>query len=383
MHSYSRSFINQASSDFIRGDGKVVWSQVIFFHLQCRKKNNKHNLFSVIWSFSVISSTFSVSIILFVFVSSIPWLTYTVLHPWPACSHPSLSLFMTFSIFMTCESMCLSKDKPKKSILIFFFNYERKMDREEIILHNTVAGKRWHYLLWICKRICGKLRTLTVNVWGVYKQLYPKSDGKDNVLDMDVSSFQFLLPCFSTWLCFSDVRSTVFVVIYGVYWHHINLLTDMAHEFLFTLYCDWWTSLLWWLEWFWFSCWETTASDLTYDFMFLFHNISRCLFPCSWLEVMMQSHTASQEVSVFSLFFLLFPHPSSSGWGWPWRQYIAVGEIVGGFQKIVWHSSRSISNPLGHFQLSQKQTWTLLWNERTMSKVDWVYSQTKIVLLFN
>lgn len=69
------------------------------------------------------------------------------------------------------------------------------MDREEIILHNTVAGKRWHYLLWICKRICGKLRTLTVNVWGVYKQLYPKSDGKDNVLDM-LAVFNFFCPVF-------------------------------------------------------------------------------------------------------------------------------------------------------------------------------------------
>lgn len=103
------------------------------------------------------------------------------------------------------------------------------MGRGEIILHNTVAGKRWHYLLWVCKRICGKLWTLIVNVWGVYEQLYPKSDGQENVLDMDVSSFQFLLPCFSTWLCFSEVRSTIFMVIYGVYWHYINLLTETWH----------------------------------------------------------------------------------------------------------------------------------------------------------
>lgn len=45
---------------------------------------------------------------------------------------------------------------------------------------------------------------------------------------------------------------------------------------------------------------------MTYDFKFLFHNISRCLLASPWLEITMQQYTESLEVTVFFPFFLLF-----------------------------------------------------------------------------
>lgn len=75
----------------------------------------------------------------------------------------------------------------------------------------SVEEKSFYIILWqgkdgiICfgcvkeyvgKKRCWKLRTLIVNVWGVYEQSSPESNVQENMLYKDVSSFQFLLPPF-------------------------------------------------------------------------------------------------------------------------------------------------------------------------------------------